>query len=260
MQLIISGEWFFPICCDCSFSIWSIGGIAAQSLWVVLATIKSVFASHISPLSTLYTNQTLPITIFASSLQNHSPTNNPILIWLINLHIDLVMRAESSPSTLQHQKLLLFNHRNLAAVTLLRGTNKFTETIAAQAMTTLFDDDHLLVLKFLQTRWTSEAMLKPSETRPTYHQSPWSSIRSVSCVLRRVRLLDMRFPWLARGTRTKNKSPFSSVLCIRECFLGSRSSSPGSSPRLCDCRNCSWACLRRASSLWTLYLPSFPQN
>lgn len=73
------------------------------------------------------------------------------------------MRAESRPSTLQHQKFLLFNHRNLATITLLRGTNKFAETIAAQAMTTLFDDDNLLVLEFLQTRWTSEAMLKPRE-------------------------------------------------------------------------------------------------
>lgn len=105
------------------------------------------------------------------SSQNHSPTNNPILIWLIHLHIDLVMRAESSPSTFQHQKLLLLNHRNLAAITLLRGTNKFTETIAAQAMTTLFDDDHLLVLEFLQTRRTSEATLKPSKKQPTCHQS-----------------------------------------------------------------------------------------
>ena len=82
------------------------------------------------------------------------------------------MRAESRPSTLQHQKFLLFNHRNLAAITLLRGTNKFAETIAAQAMTTLFDDDNLLVLEFLQARWTSEAMLKPREKRPTYRQSP----------------------------------------------------------------------------------------
>ena len=39
-------------------------------------------------------------------------------------------------------------------------------------MTTLFDDDHLLVLEFLQTRWASEAMLKLSEKRPTCHQSP----------------------------------------------------------------------------------------
>lgn len=125
---------------------------------------------HLYLLSTPIKHCLLPFSHHPS--QNHSPTNNPILIWLINLHIDLVMRAESSPSTLQHQKLLLFNHRNLAAVTLLRGANKFTETIAAQAMTTLFDDDHLLVLEFLQTRWTSEATLKPSEKRPTCHQSP----------------------------------------------------------------------------------------
>ena len=38
-------------------------------------------------------------------------------------------------------------------------------------MTTLFDDDNLLVLEFLQARWTSEAMLKPREKRPTYRQS-----------------------------------------------------------------------------------------
>ena len=163
---------FFPICCACSYSILFIGGIVAQSMWVVLATTQFVFAWHVSLLSTFYTNQTMLITNPHHPSQNHSPTNNPILIWLINLHIDLVMRAESSPSTLQHQKLLLFNHRNLAAVTLLRGANKFTETIAAQAMTTLFDDDHLLVLEFLQTRWTSEATLKPSEKRPTCHQSP----------------------------------------------------------------------------------------
>lgn len=172
MLLIISGECFFPICCACSYSILSIGGIVAQSMKVVLETIKFVLAWNVSLLSTSYTHQTLLFVIFTSFLQNHSPTNNLILIWLINLHIDLVVCAESSPSTFQHQKLLLFDHGNLAAITLLRGTNKFTETIAAQAMTTLFDDDHLLVLEFLQTRWTSETVLKPRQKRPTCHQSP----------------------------------------------------------------------------------------
>lgn len=112
------------------------------------------------------------LTTIPSLSQNQFTTNSVVLIRLINLHIDLVVGAKSGPSALQHQKVLLFNDRDLAAVALLRRTHKLAEAVAAQAMATLLDDDHLLVLKFLQARWTSEAEMKSREQPPTCHQSP----------------------------------------------------------------------------------------